>query len=87
MAKKNKTEKILITTSVGNIKGDMIKDISVQCLDCIHLYDNLLSCKAFPDGIPEKIISGGWDHKKAYDGDMGIRFELRADIKKTGKYS
>lgn len=33
-------------------------------------------CEAFPDGIPEDIGSGNFDHRKAHAGDRGIRFEL-----------
>lgn len=32
-------------------------------------------CKAFPKGIPEKIIKGESDHRREYQGDDGIRFE------------
>lgn len=33
-------------------------------------------CAAFPAGIPAPIAEGGFDHRKAYPGDGGIRFEL-----------
>ncbi len=34
-----------------------------------------LACRAFPKGIPTRIIDGA-DHRKPYEGDNGIRFEL-----------
>lgn len=33
-------------------------------------------CDAFPDGIPDAIYQGGFDHRRPYPGDHGIRFEL-----------
>lgn len=52
---------------------------SYQCLLCKHF--NLASegCAAFPLGIPEEILSGQHDHRKAYDGDGGIRWEPADD--------
>ena len=47
------------------------------CMDCKHFvseFDNW-HCKAFPGGIPEKILRGAADHKKPIKGDHGIQFE------------
>lgn len=50
---------------------------SYQCISCIH-FNIGWSCKAFPEGIPEEIYSGQFDHSKPYkkDGqdDNGVRY-------------
>lgn len=48
--------------------------ITNQCPVCKH-YLGDLSCEAYPDGIPEDIITGQFDHKEQHNGDNGIRFE------------
>lgn len=48
--------------------------VSWQCLKCRH-FDLNLTCKAFPDGIPEEIMTGQHDHRNPYPGDQGIRYE------------
>jgi len=35
----------------------------------------MTTCKAFPDGIPSKILLGRWDHIESFKNDNGIRFE------------
>jgi hypothetical protein len=45
-----------------------------QCPVCKH-YLNLFECEAFPEGIPDEILSGEVDHTEPYPGDNGIRFE------------
>jgi hypothetical protein len=44
------------------------------CMDCKH-HKGDLTCKAFPDGIPEEIIMGNSDHSKPFPGDNGVQFE------------
>lgn len=33
------------------------------------------TCKAFPLGIPQEILVEGFDHRKPYLGDHGIRYQ------------
>jgi len=59
-----------------------MKPVYWYCGACKH-YDSgnrpvgePATCKAFPDGIPRKILIEGFDHRKPFKGDNGIRFEL-----------
>ena len=45
-----------------------------QCDVCRHKREGN-TCAAFPDGIPDEILTNAHDHRKAYPGDKGIRFE------------
>jgi hypothetical protein len=51
------------------------------CTKCVHIgaYDTeensaLVTCAAFPSGIPDEIIRQGYDHRNPYEGDQGIMF-------------
>lgn len=50
------------------------------CLQCARLQgrrkNRVPSCAAFPKGIPDAIYLGAFDHRSAYVGDKGIRFQL-----------
>jgi len=50
-----------------------------SCQVCRHYYQDtsgdLLTCAAFPDGIPDPLLSGEVNHVRSYPGDQGIRFE------------
>jgi hypothetical protein len=56
----------------------------VICLACRHFHRPepedfsapVPSCTAFPEGIPEEIVEGGFDHRKSFKGDRGVLFEL-----------
>ena len=51
--------------------------MSVQCLACKHL-GKPVTCKAFPEGIPKKILDGKIDHSKPLpDQSNDIVFEKR----------
>lgn len=47
---------------------------SSQCLLCVH-YLGEIQCDAYPDRIPDEIITGLHDHREPYPGDNGIRFK------------
>ncbi|MDX1969766.1 MAG: hypothetical protein SFV23_21520 [Planctomycetaceae bacterium] len=53
-----------------------------MCMDCRHLSRDPdapafsgSTCDAFPAGIPIEIFIDGFDHRKRFPGDNGIRFE------------
>jgi hypothetical protein len=47
------------------------------CFGCKQFYplSEPLACTAFPEGIPDAILSGEADHTKPFPGDHGIQFE------------
>lgn len=51
----------------------------VKCLTCKHLgettEDFVATCKAFPDGIPDKIFFEKITHDKPYPNDNGYQYE------------
>ena len=55
------------------------------CFSCAHFRSYLetgreeSSCAAFPDGIPDEIVFGGYDHRLPYPGDHGVRYESNGD--------
>lgn len=59
----------------------MIPPVAPLCSLCSRLrieggYDGPpATCAAFPQGIPDKIMIEGADHRHAIEGDNGIRFE------------
>ncbi len=53
-------------------EGDIIL---AACATCKHKHPGAAACDAFPNGIPESILSGKNRHDKPYPGDGGIRYE------------
>ena len=51
------------------------------CLWCVHHHgqQSVTTCDAFPEGIPEEVMSAGADHMEPIPGDSGITFELMPD--------
>lgn len=55
---------------------DMMRKVRAPvCGECKHLGRSGQDCVAFPDEIPDAILLYGFDHRKPYKGDSGIRFE------------
>ena len=51
-----------------------------SCIFCVNWIGkvpdiNKPTCKAYPEGIPEEILTGEVDHRTPYKGDHGIMFE------------
>ena len=53
-----------------------------QCVSCAR-YRMGGRCEAYPDGIPDEIMQGLWDHRKAQAGDKGLRWKRISDAKKA----
>ena len=47
------------------------------CIFCRHLREGQVRCEAFPEGIPDDLLFALRDHQEPYEGDRGIRFELK----------
>jgi hypothetical protein len=47
------------------------------CIFCRHLTEGQVRCTAFPQGIPDDLLFALRDHREPYEGDRGIRFELK----------
>ncbi|MBE0418183.1 MAG: hypothetical protein IBX63_10500 [Coriobacteriia bacterium] len=58
--------------------SSIINPVFPICPTCKHLWPTSepLACEAFPDGIPDDILMG-FDHRKPYEGDGGVRYEPR----------
>lgn len=70
-----KTKTTLVPAYGDGILGDTHIDMSIQCLACANLNNSMTNCKAFPNGIPVKILTGHFDHTKPFRNDNGIRFK------------
>lgn len=59
-------------------------DLTVsQCTFCAHRSPDATNCKAFPDGIPVKILMNEHDHTLAFKGDGGTRYApVRLEIER-----
>jgi hypothetical protein len=46
-----------------------------SCSHCANKHKNTPTCHAFLGGIPRPILDAEHDHRAAYEGDFGIRYE------------
>ncbi len=51
--------------------------IYIPCNHCKHRNGNTVTCKAYPQGIPKKLMLRG-EHDTPFPGDNGIRFEPKS---------
>lgn len=58
------------------VKGTLL------CPSCKHVFMDGAppTCAAFPDGIPDEILSEQVIHRTPYPGDSGIRYEEREGV-------
>ena len=70
-----RTKEIIVPAYGDEMMGDARIDMSIQCLACNNLNNDMTTCKAFPKGIPIKILIGKFDHTRHFKGDNGILFE------------
>jgi hypothetical protein len=55
----------------------MIMGPTPLCLRCARFHDNnkdTFTCDAFPQGVPDEIVLGGFNHNQPFRGDNGMQF-------------
>lgn len=60
-----------------------MRNYQPNCKTCKHFSffgDNALTCRAYPNRIPEEIYNGGVMHYVSYKNDGGITYERDSDI-------
>lgn len=56
------------------------KMVDLMCDFCENLFkSDWNKCLAFPEGIPEIILSGQFDHNNHFPGDNGILFSVSSE--------
>jgi hypothetical protein len=52
----------------------MVTSMPVLCTSCKRLKAGGLTCTAFPQRIPPKIVTFGADHRVPIEGDQGLQY-------------
>jgi hypothetical protein len=64
-------------TTLDALHSAMV-NIEFSCRGCKHFHKDGISCKAFPDQIPDSIINGPKKHtKRMFSQDNDIFFERK----------
>jgi hypothetical protein len=67
----------------GKVEFEDIKEpifAGSLCPHCQHLYKSGVECSAFPDGIPDYLLSGEQSHENLIKGQSGnTTFELKKE--------
>jgi hypothetical protein len=65
----------------------MIMGPTPLCLRCVRFHEDSVegfTCDAFPKGIPDEIVLGGFNHNNPFPGDNGMRFLARVKFAVVG---
>jgi hypothetical protein len=58
----------------------------IPCVRCRNWNEGTFTCRAFPDGIPDQVLTGKNFHREPIDGDNGIRFEAAVGLEDDGSH-
>jgi hypothetical protein len=61
--------------STMDMIGNTLANFDVSCYKCKHFHDNEITCDAFPNGVPDSIMTSSVRHDHPINGDHGIQFE------------
>ena len=56
-----------------------IKRPDINCFNCKHLNEDMISCKAFSNVIPQVILTGDFQHDEPFKDDGGVMFEPKEE--------
>lgn len=65
----------------------MIMGPAPLCLKCVRFHEDShegFTCDAFPEGIPDEIVLGGFNHNRPFPGDNGMQFVARVKFAVVG---
>jgi hypothetical protein len=57
------------------MSGPIGTEVVGICHLCAHKHEGKFTCRAFPKGIPDVILTGDYDHHNPFIGDHGITFK------------